>query len=148
MKLYAKQVQLDEQEVLEAFDKLNKQSKEPAKLQSFSKRVAKQANDDRLMLVTYLVLFVVIALVVIWWWQQSSKSADKAIVPSNVPTAEARQVVEQPAEQPQIADQNQTDDSAPVEEQEDVQPADAFSVEESDVLGQQQDIVNRRRSSG
>lgn len=72
LKNYAKQVQLSEELVLEAFDKLNTKSKEPAKLQSFSRRVARQASDDRLMLVTYLIVFAVIALVVVWWWQQSS----------------------------------------------------------------------------
>ena len=82
LKLYAKQVQLPEAEVLEAFDKLNTKGKEPAKLQSFSRRVARQASDDRLMLVTYLIVFGVIALVVIWWLQQSN--TDSALNISNI----------------------------------------------------------------
>lgn len=72
LKLYAKHVQVDETVILSAFEKLSTQNKEPAKLQSFSRRVANQANDDKLMLLTYLVVAVVIALVVIWWFQQSS----------------------------------------------------------------------------
>jgi cytoskeleton protein RodZ len=71
LKLYAKQVKVSEETVLEAFDKLNTKKKEPAKLQSFSRRVANQANDDKLMMVTYLILAVVLALVVVWWFQQS-----------------------------------------------------------------------------
>jgi cytoskeleton protein RodZ len=73
LRLYAKHIQLPVESVLEAFEKYNTKQKEPAKLQSFSRRVAQQANDDRLMLITYLVLAVVVALVVIWWFQQSEK---------------------------------------------------------------------------
>lgn len=72
LKLYAKHIGVKEQEVLDAFEKHNTENKEPAKLQSFSRRVANQASDDRLMLVTYLVVAAVIAMVVVWWWQQSS----------------------------------------------------------------------------
>ncbi|MBL4631642.1 MAG: DUF4115 domain-containing protein [Paraglaciecola sp.] len=72
LKLYAKHVHVGEEEILTAFESLSTQKKEPAKLQSFSRRMANQANDDKLMLVTYLIVAVVIALVVIWWFQQSS----------------------------------------------------------------------------
>jgi cytoskeleton protein RodZ len=72
LKLYAKHVKVDEAEILNAFENLSTQKKEPAKLQSFSRRVANQANDDKLMIVTYLIVAAVIALVVIWWFQQSS----------------------------------------------------------------------------
>ncbi|MCV2883129.1 DUF4115 domain-containing protein [Aestuariibacter sp. AA17] len=74
LRLYAKHVGVSEEAVLQAFDNVASNSKEPAKLQSFSRRVAKQANDDRLMLVTYLVGIIVIALVVMWWWQNTSSS--------------------------------------------------------------------------
>ncbi|WP_299074907.1 RodZ domain-containing protein [uncultured Paraglaciecola sp.] len=78
LKLYAKQVSVDESEILKAFECVNSQSKEPAKLQSFSRRVTHQANDDKLMLVTYLIVAVVIALVVIWWFQQNSMDSNGA----------------------------------------------------------------------
>jgi cytoskeleton protein RodZ len=71
LKLYAKHVKVAEIDVLNAFENLNPQKKEPAKLQSFSRSVTHQANDDKLMLVTYLIVAAVIALVVIWWVQQS-----------------------------------------------------------------------------
>lgn len=71
LKLYAKQVSVSEETIVNAFEKLNTQKKEPAKLQSFSRRFSHQANDDKLMLVTYLIVAVVIALVVAWWFQQS-----------------------------------------------------------------------------
>ncbi len=72
LKLYAKQVNVPQEVIVEAFEQHHTQDKEPAKLQSFSKRVAKQANDDRLMLITYVIIAVVVALVVIWWFQQDS----------------------------------------------------------------------------
>ncbi|WJG10513.1 RodZ domain-containing protein [Aliiglaciecola sp. LCG003] len=72
LKLYAKQVNVPEDVVLEALAGQHIQQKEPAKLQSFSKRVAKQANDDRLMMLTYVIVAVLIALIVIWWVQQDS----------------------------------------------------------------------------
>ena len=71
LKLYAKHVKVSEKDILGAFESLSTQKKEPAKIQSFSRRVANQANDDKLMLVTYLIVAAVAALVVIWWFRQS-----------------------------------------------------------------------------
>jgi cytoskeleton protein RodZ len=85
LKLYAKHVKVEEAEILNAFENLSTQKKEPAKLQSFSRRVANQANDDKLMLVTYLIVAVVIALVVIWWFQQSSNDTTTASNVSHYP---------------------------------------------------------------
>lgn len=73
LKSYAKLVKVSEQQVLEAFEQINRASKEPAKLQSFSRRVARQASDDRLMMVTYVILAILIALSVMWWLQQSGE---------------------------------------------------------------------------
>lgn len=80
LKLYAKQVGVTEAEVLSAFEQHHTQDKEPAKLQSFSKRVAKQANDDRLMMITYAIIAVVVALVVMWWLQQDTADATDSSV--------------------------------------------------------------------
>jgi cytoskeleton protein RodZ len=71
LKLYAKHVKVSEKDILGAFETLSIQEKEPAKIQSFSGRVANQANDDKLMLVTYLIVAAVVASVVIWWLQRS-----------------------------------------------------------------------------
>ncbi|MFQ3235476.1 MAG: cytoskeleton protein RodZ [Paraglaciecola sp.] len=73
LKFYARQVGVTEAEILDALDTLNMHKEEPAKLQSFSRRVADQANDDKLMMVTYFILAAVVALVVVWWFQQDSK---------------------------------------------------------------------------
>ncbi|WP_269520264.1 RodZ domain-containing protein [Alteromonas sp. BMJM2] len=74
---YAKQLGLPSDEVIEAFERYHKQSEVPSsdKLQSFSKRVAKQTHDDRWMMVTYIILLIIIGGVVIWWYQQPGDSA-------------------------------------------------------------------------
>lgn len=92
IKLYAKQVQVSEVEVLAAFDNLNTQNKEPAKVKSFSRRVANQANDDKLMLLTYLVILVVIALVVIWWFQQDKDISESVTATLQPSTSQAEQL--------------------------------------------------------
>lgn len=79
LKLYSKLLGLDDALVLDAYKKLGKSEKEPAKLQSFSKKVARQASDQRLMMVTYLVLVIVIALVVAWWLQQDEAPFESMI---------------------------------------------------------------------
>lgn len=76
IKLYAKMLGLNDQEILQAYYQTNTQEIEPVKLQSFSQRVARQASDQRLMLITYLVGVIVIALLVSWWWQQSVSNGE------------------------------------------------------------------------
>jgi cytoskeleton protein RodZ len=94
LKLYAKHVHVGEAEILSAFEKLTTEKKEPVKLQSFSRRVANQANDDKLMLVTYLILATIIALVVIWWFQQSSTDTTESNV-SNYPVNVTKNITQE-----------------------------------------------------
>jgi cytoskeleton protein RodZ len=71
VRIYAKLLGMTAEPLLEAFDVIHQGEKQPAKLQSFSQRVAKQANDDRWMMVTYLIVILVIASLVVWWFQQA-----------------------------------------------------------------------------
>lgn len=72
LKIYAKLVGLSDRRVLEAFERMHQQGEpnQPARMQSFSRRVAKQTTDKRLMFFTYIVAIVLAALVVLWWFQQ------------------------------------------------------------------------------
>lgn len=97
LKLYAKQVNVPENIVVDAFEGMNTQPKEPAKLQSFSRRFSHQANDDKLMLVTYLIIAVVIALAVVWWFQQSD--GDSFLSSSSSSSTVTAPQIEETAEQ-------------------------------------------------
>ncbi len=74
LKLYSRLLGLDDTDVLIAYQQLGTLEKEPAKLQSFSQKVARQASDQRLMLFTYFLLIIVVGLVVVWWLQQDDSS--------------------------------------------------------------------------
>lgn len=76
---YAKFLGLDPQRVLAEFDKNQAAGQSPAKLQSFSQRVAKEAHDDRWMMVTYVILFLLLAGTVAWWYQQDDGAIDENI---------------------------------------------------------------------
>lgn len=78
IRLYAKHLGLEPEEVLALFDTHVTLEKHPTKLKSFSQKVAKQASDARLMMVTYVIIAVVIGLLIMWWVQQSSESPSTA----------------------------------------------------------------------
>lgn len=92
---YAKQLGLDSQAVIEAFERYHNQTSVPSseKLQSFSKRVAKQTHDDRWMMVTYIILLLIIAGVVAWWYQQPS---DDTVSDLTLPEAVKREAANTP----------------------------------------------------
>ena len=102
VRMYAKQLGLDENVVLAEFNRIHTTTKPPAKLQSFSKRVAKQAHDDRWMMVTWVILFLLLAAFVTWWYQQS----DIGSVLDNDTTEETQNTVVMPSQQrnmPEVA---------------------------------------------
>lgn len=68
---YAKQLGLDSQVVIDEFERCHNTPKSAAKLQSFSRRVAKQTHDDRWMMVTWVIALALLAAVVAWWYQQA-----------------------------------------------------------------------------
>jgi cytoskeleton protein RodZ len=74
VRLYARLLGLHAEPLLRAFDTLHAQDAGPARLQSFSKRVAREANDSRWNMVTYIIVLLVIGSVVVWWIDQSDFS--------------------------------------------------------------------------
>jgi cytoskeleton protein RodZ len=76
VRLYAKLVQLDAQPLLDAYDKVHVQDSQPAKLQSFSRRVTREASDQRWNMVTIVVILLVLGSVIGWWVQQSDSFSD------------------------------------------------------------------------
>lgn len=73
IRLYAKHLGLHPEEVLALFDTQTSLEKQPTKLRSFSQKVAKQASDARLMMVTYVIIALVVGLLIVWWVQQSNE---------------------------------------------------------------------------
>lgn len=72
LKNYAKLVSVPADEVLASFEMLGVAKKQGAEMQSFSKRTSKQAEHNRIMWLTYLIILVLIGLTVMWWLQESS----------------------------------------------------------------------------
>ncbi|MDM7859697.1 DUF4115 domain-containing protein [Alteromonas sp. ASW11-36] len=70
IRLYAKNVDLEPEPLVDLFNASIGVQKAPQKLQSFSRRTTHEARDNRWMMVTYFILAVVIALFVLWWYQQ------------------------------------------------------------------------------
>jgi cytoskeleton protein RodZ len=109
VKNYARAVGLNVVELSHAFDAYHKSGDtqpDSAKLQSFSKRVAKEANDNRWMMVTYFILLLFIGGFVLWYMQQPDLSFSQAA---------------------DSADDNQTQEQEPPEEAPDFgEPESAF----------------------
>lgn len=76
VRLYAKLVNLEVQPLLDAYDRLHTQDNQPAKLQSFSRRVSREADDHKWNMVTIVIVLLVLGSVIGWWWQQSDSLAD------------------------------------------------------------------------
>lgn len=82
LRVYARHVRLPEQEVLAAYDAFNTEPTEPSKLQSFSRRVTHETNDNRLMLVSYAILAGLVGSMVLWWVQQSDETVQNELPPA------------------------------------------------------------------
>lgn len=83
VRLYAKLVHLEAEPLLEAYDRIHKRDNQPAKLQSFSRRVTREAHDYRWNLVTIVVVILVLGSVVGWWIQQSDSFEDSQSLVAN-----------------------------------------------------------------
>lgn len=70
----SKALDVNEARVFEAYSKMGFGEVAPSTItmQSFSKRKVRERNDNRLMLISYLIIAIVIAMAVVWWWQDSN----------------------------------------------------------------------------
>jgi len=84
VRLYARLVNLDPQSLLEAYDELHAVDRQqPAKLQSFSRRVSREAHDSRWNMVTIVVVILVLGSVIAWWVQQPDSADDSQNIVAN-----------------------------------------------------------------
>jgi cytoskeleton protein RodZ len=92
---YAKLMGLDEAHIIELFNELHiSDDLTPKKMQSFSRKVARDHNDSRWMIVTYSIIALVILLSILWWVQHQSQPF--FATQSNVP--ETQQTVSEPVQ--------------------------------------------------
>ncbi|MEY8215138.1 MAG: DUF4115 domain-containing protein [Colwellia sp.] len=69
---YAKVVNIDIEEVLAAYDRLDIAKEQHSQMQSFSNLTEKKAEHSRLMWLSYLIAGVLFSLMVLWWLQAPS----------------------------------------------------------------------------
>ena len=76
VRLYAKLVNLPAEPLLQAYDQLHAKENKPAKLQSFSRRVTREAHDHRWNMVSIVVVLLVLGSVVVWWVEREGYLKD------------------------------------------------------------------------
>jgi cytoskeleton protein RodZ len=82
LKNYAKLVGVPVEEVLASYEMLGIANSQRAEMQSFSKKTKREAENNRLMWITYFIVFVLIASTIIWWFQQSQLASTPSQVVS------------------------------------------------------------------
>jgi cytoskeleton protein RodZ len=119
VRLYARLMGISADPLLKSFDKLHALSNTPSKLQSFSKRVEREANDSRWNFVTYIIILLLVGLLVVWWVDQSNFSFSDALNTdaqnSSSPTSAAPIAVEQSNVEQNTSDRQQGIDTSIVD---------------------------------
>jgi cytoskeleton protein RodZ len=84
LKNYAKLVGVSVDEIIAGYEMLNVAKKQGAEMQSFSKQTKKQAENNLVMWISYLILALLIGSTILWWLQdaKNSNSENKTITPS------------------------------------------------------------------
>jgi len=98
---YAKLVDISVDEVLAGYETLNIAEKQCAELQSFSKGTEKQAESNRIMWVSYLILTLLIASSIVWWLQETKNNNEVSILTNQVET-----IITAPASNKPLVDNN------------------------------------------
>ncbi len=75
---YCRELKIDSQAMLKLLPE-HVEPEKKSKMQSFSRRTEKEANDSRLMLFSYFILAVIIGSSGFWWWQNSDQNIEKPV---------------------------------------------------------------------
>lgn len=97
LRAYARLVNVDEAQVLAAYASLGVNDK-PQNMQSFSRRTRQQSQDNRLMLVTYIIGAIIIGSAIIFWLQNNNQVEDDVSTPRQEQSVAERMVAEQDAQ--------------------------------------------------
>ena len=79
LKNYAKLVAVAEEDILASYEMISVAEQQGAEMQSFSKQTEKQAENNRLMWISYLILAVLIGSTLMWWLQESTSTPIGAV---------------------------------------------------------------------
>ena len=134
---YAKLVDISIDDVLASYEMLGVAEAQGAEMQSFSKITEKQAQNNRLMWVTYLIMAILIGSTLLWWIQgmdlsQQTLPANNVIENSSPSTDEVGEIAqssttheeEQPVDEQTVVNQAvEAEQERIVETQTDVQNA-------------------------
>ncbi|MBE0366333.1 RodZ domain-containing protein [Pseudoalteromonas aurantia] len=74
LKSYCAILQLPAKETMGLFKSPEKQAVSK-KMQSFSRRTEKEASDNRLMIISYVILIVTLGASGLWWWQSTDATS-------------------------------------------------------------------------
>ena len=80
---YAKLVNISVEQVLASYEMLGVAEAQGAELQSFSKNTEKQAENNLVMWISYLVIALLIGSTVMWWLQDVKKDGTSVVLPEN-----------------------------------------------------------------
>lgn len=135
LKNYAKLVGVAEQDVLSSYEMLGIAAKQRTEMQSFSKITEKQALNNRLMWITYLILAALVASTAVYYIQDVNQKKAAAI-PSQAEVKEGELLDADSATQTDSATENLAENSEPSaevlnEKNEEVSPQNFDSDSES-----------------
>ncbi|KLV05985.1 XRE family transcriptional regulator [Photobacterium aquae] len=82
---YARFVGIDEAEILARLDQLGQAQPQEQEMQSFSRRTKREAHDNRIMRLTWVLAALFIGLTGVWWWQSLHMSPE-AELPATLTT--------------------------------------------------------------
>lgn len=78
LKACARLFNVEEKIVMSLYDQMAEAPQiERQEMKSFSRRTKREANDSRLMLVTYILLALFAFFIVLWWWQRAQVPAEE-----------------------------------------------------------------------
>ncbi len=79
LKNYARLVNVSEEDILASYELLDVAAAQQAEMQSFSRITEKQAENNRLMWISYFIVALLIASTVVWWMQEHESDAPSAV---------------------------------------------------------------------
>ncbi|RUO42975.1 hypothetical protein CWE15_06120 [Aliidiomarina taiwanensis] len=133
LRSYAKHVEASEEYVLNAYHDLIDEKPQPKDMRSFSRKKTMETHDNRLMLITYVIVAILIASVVLFFWQQSATTND--LETTDMPATSEQQTEQQMEPEASQAMPSETQDASA--QAANAVPSDAFITAASEQSAEQ-----------